>query len=220
MAWFVLARVLFVAAVTYSAILLRPFHADWIPNAAFGVGAGVAAGRLRDPAQEHVGHAHARRHDRRRHRPGGIAKTIGAALFWANTRTTASPSCTRSSLLALTVPRPADGRAQGRVARADAARRAVPVDRTAAPLPHPRHQRDHRRPRRRHLRDRLSRRHARRPAVRAQGAAAGRRLGRLAQAQPRPPRPRHPAEDAEDGRPRRDDLGPRLSRRSARWISS
>ena len=32
MAWFILARVLFVAAVTYTAVILRPFHADWLPN--------------------------------------------------------------------------------------------------------------------------------------------------------------------------------------------
>ena len=38
------------------------------------------------------------------------------------------------------------------------------------------------------------------PAVRPEGAAARRRLVRLAEAEPRPPRPRHPAEDPEDGR--------------------
>ena len=43
-----------------------------------------------------------------------------------------------------------------------------------------------------------------------QGAAAGRRLVRLAEAQPRPPRPRHPAEDPEDGGRRGADLETRL----------
>ncbi len=84
MAWFVLARLLFVAAVTYSAILLRPFHASLVPNAAFGL---VLAGlfvafevRLKHTAVTSMLGAMI---------GGGLglatAKTVGTALFWANT---------------------------------------------------------------------------------------------------------------------------------------
>jgi uncharacterized protein YacL len=84
MAWFILARVLFVAAVAYTAVLLRPFHADWLPNAAFGFAlAGLLVGfeiRLKKTSVTHMLGAMI----------GGAiglatAKTIGAALFWANT---------------------------------------------------------------------------------------------------------------------------------------
>src|SRR6188474_1133189 len=84
MAWFVLARVLFLAAVTYSAIVLRPFHSDWIPNAAFGVGlASLLVAfeiRLKNASVTNMLGAMI----------GGAvglaaAKTISAALFWANT---------------------------------------------------------------------------------------------------------------------------------------
>ena len=143
----------------------------------------------------------------------GLAKTIGAALFWADAeRSRGSCSCTASSCCVFPYLGHRDGGAQGRVARAGAAGRALPRRRAAEALSHPRHQRHHRRPHRRHLRDRLPRRHARHPAVRAQGAAARRRLGRFDEAQPRPARPRHPAEDPEDVGPRRHDLGHRLSR--------
>ena len=82
----------------------------------------------------------------------------------------------------------------------------------------PRHQRHHRRPDRRHLRNRIHGRHARDPAVRAEGAAARRRLVGLDEAQPRPPRPRHPAEDSEDGGRRRDDLRHGFPGRQAKSI--
>ena len=84
MAWFVLARVLFLAAVTYSAIVLRPFHSDWMPNAAFGVGlASLLVAfeiRLKNASVTNMLGAMI----------GGAvglaaAKTISAALFWANT---------------------------------------------------------------------------------------------------------------------------------------
>jgi uncharacterized protein YacL len=83
MAWFLLARVLFVIAVTYAAVLTRPF------NPAFGVNmaAGVALGllmvavetRLRSAAVTDllgalIGGAIGL----------GLAKTVGAALFWAD----------------------------------------------------------------------------------------------------------------------------------------
>jgi uncharacterized protein YacL len=84
MAWFVLARLLFITAVTYSAVLLRPFNAATLPNAAFGLAlAGlfvVFEVRLKHTAVTNMLGAMI----------GGAlglatAKTVGAALFWANT---------------------------------------------------------------------------------------------------------------------------------------
>ena len=83
MAWFILARVLFIAAVVYTAVLLRPFHADWMPNAAFGAAlSALLVGfeiRLKTASVTNMLGAMI----------GGAvglatAKTIGAALFWAN----------------------------------------------------------------------------------------------------------------------------------------
>ncbi len=84
MAWFALARVLFVAAVAYAAALLRPLPIDLPLNVAFGL---VLAGlivllesRLRETAFTHI--------------LGAligvtiglvIARTIGLGLFWADT---------------------------------------------------------------------------------------------------------------------------------------
>ena len=85
MAWFILARVLFVGTVAYSAALLRPVHAAWLPNVAVRAGDRRAVRRLRDPAPSHARHAHAGRDDRRRASASPWRKTIGAALFWANT---------------------------------------------------------------------------------------------------------------------------------------
>jgi len=83
MAWFVLARVLFVAAVGYSAFQLQPLAAGAIANSVFGLvlGALVVAFevRLKDISVTHMLGALL----------GGAvgliaAKTIGAALYWAN----------------------------------------------------------------------------------------------------------------------------------------
>ncbi|MEQ1573148.1 MAG: PIN domain-containing protein [Vicinamibacterales bacterium] len=83
MAWFVVARVLFVAAVGYSSYQLRPIAGDPILNVVFGI---VMAGlfvaleiRSRDVSVPHLFGALL----------GGAiglaaAKTIGAALYWAN----------------------------------------------------------------------------------------------------------------------------------------
>jgi uncharacterized protein YacL len=84
MAWFILARVLFTAAVIYTAFILRPLGANPILNAAFGAGLAATAvvleWRLRDLALTNL--------------LGAIlgasigllmAKGIGAALFWADT---------------------------------------------------------------------------------------------------------------------------------------
>jgi uncharacterized protein YacL len=85
MAWFILARVLFVGAVAYTAGLLRPFHLDWAPNAAFGLVLAtlvvVFEVRLRHTPVTHMLGAMI----------GGAlglatAKAVGAALFWADTR--------------------------------------------------------------------------------------------------------------------------------------
>jgi uncharacterized protein YacL len=83
MAWFILARLLFVAAVVYTAVLIRPIGPDVLPNALFGAALALAAvffeWRLREtPVTTMLGAL-----------LGGatgllIAKGIGAALFWAD----------------------------------------------------------------------------------------------------------------------------------------
>src|SRR4051794_11489162 len=84
MAWFLLARALFVIAVTYAAVLMRPFSPLFLVNLGVGVGLGtVMVGvevRLRsaevtDLLGALIGAAIGL----------GLAKTIGAALFWADT---------------------------------------------------------------------------------------------------------------------------------------
>jgi uncharacterized protein YacL len=83
MAWFVFARVILIAAVGYSAYQLQPVDGGLVPNLAFGLVLGgiiVAIEiRLKDTSVTHmlgalIGGAIGL----------GIAKTIGAALYWAN----------------------------------------------------------------------------------------------------------------------------------------
>jgi uncharacterized protein YacL len=83
MAWFALARVLFVAAVSYSAYQLQPLGPDTLLNIAFGSVLGllivVLEHRLKTTSVTHMIGALL----------GGAiglvaAKTIGAALYWAN----------------------------------------------------------------------------------------------------------------------------------------
>jgi uncharacterized protein YacL len=83
MVWAWLARGLFVAAVAYAAVLLRPFHLASVPNATFGLALGllivIAEMRLRRASITHllgalIGGAIGL----------GIAKTISAALFWTD----------------------------------------------------------------------------------------------------------------------------------------
>jgi uncharacterized protein YacL len=83
MAWFILARLMFVAAVGYSAYQLQPLSGGPLPNLEFGVvmGALIVALeiRLKDISVTHMIGALL----------GGAvglaaAKTIGAALYWAN----------------------------------------------------------------------------------------------------------------------------------------
>ena len=83
MAWFLLARALFVAAVAYSALQLQPLDDTPIPNLVFGSALGVLIVmlevRLKDTSVTHMLGALL----------GGavglaLAKTIGAALYWAN----------------------------------------------------------------------------------------------------------------------------------------
>ena len=84
MAWFLLVRVLFVMAVTYAAVLTRPFHTTLELNIAAGALLGLlmigVESRLRSAEVTHllgalIGGAIGL----------GLAKTIGAALFWADT---------------------------------------------------------------------------------------------------------------------------------------
>jgi uncharacterized protein YacL len=83
MAWFVIARLLFIAAVGYSAYQLQPLSGGPLPNLEFGtvMGALIVAleMRLKDASVTHMLGALL----------GGAiglaaAKTIGAALYWAN----------------------------------------------------------------------------------------------------------------------------------------
>src|SRR4051812_19351486 len=83
MAWFVLARALFIAAVGYSAFQLHPLAAGEIPNIAFGLVLGllivVFEIRLKNTSVTHMIGALL----------GGAiglaaAKTIGAAMYWAS----------------------------------------------------------------------------------------------------------------------------------------
>jgi uncharacterized protein YacL len=83
MAWFFLARALFVIAVAYAAVLMRPFSPLFAANLLVGVGLGLAMvaveTRLRtaevtDLLGALIGGAIGL----------GLAKTIGAALFWAD----------------------------------------------------------------------------------------------------------------------------------------
>jgi uncharacterized protein YacL len=83
MAWFALARVLFLGAVAYSAVLLRPLEGDASINAGFGALLGAVVilleWRLRDTSVTHMLGAML----------GGaiglaVAKMLGTALFWAN----------------------------------------------------------------------------------------------------------------------------------------
>jgi len=83
MAWFVFARVLFIAAVGYSAFQLRPLLGDPLLNTVFGVVLGLLIVafelRLKNISVTHMIGALL----------GGAvgllaAKTIGAALYWAN----------------------------------------------------------------------------------------------------------------------------------------
>jgi uncharacterized protein YacL len=84
MAWFLLARILFVVTVVVSAAVLRPIQSDMWVNVAFAIGVAalvlVFEARVRETAVTHLLGALI---------GGGIglgiAKTIGAALFWANT---------------------------------------------------------------------------------------------------------------------------------------
>ena len=83
MAWFVLARLLFVAAVVYTAVLLRPLSGSPAINGAFGLGLAalfiVFEIRLKHTSVTHMLGAML----------GGaigllVAKALGAALFWAD----------------------------------------------------------------------------------------------------------------------------------------
>jgi uncharacterized protein YacL len=84
MAWYLLARALFVMAVSYAALLVRPFAPTIVPNVVIGGAIGllivIVETRLREAEVTDllgalIGGAIGL----------GLAKTIGAALFWADT---------------------------------------------------------------------------------------------------------------------------------------
>ena len=205
MTWFVFARVLFVAAVAYSASLVRPVHELALVNVLFGAGlAGLVVvfeAQLRDTAVSSILGAVI----------GGtfglsIAKTDhhDAVLGRHHRQPCRLPPHRHAARPDL--PRAGRRWSQGRMARAGAPHQPVPRHGAQEALQDSRHQRHHRRPHRRHRRDRLPRRHPRDPAVRPAGTATGGRFRRLDEAQPRPPRPRHPPAHPEDGQPRRPHL--------------
>ena len=102
MAWFVLARVLFVAAVGYSAYQLQPLGGEPLRNIALRArprASLIVALEIR--LKNIVGHAHARRAARRRHRPGRRQDDRRRALLGQPRRRRASSSCTASSCSAL-----------------------------------------------------------------------------------------------------------------------
>src|SRR5215207_6660591 len=83
MVWFLLVRVLFVLAVTYAALLTRPFHAQ-VP---LNVVAGALLGMLMIAVESRMRSAEVT--DLLGALIGGaiglgLSKTIGAALFWAD----------------------------------------------------------------------------------------------------------------------------------------
>src|SRR4029078_6678396 len=84
MVWFILVRVLFVLAVTYAAVLTRPFSVNVTLTALIGASLGVLiiwietrlrSAEVTDLLGALIGGAIGL----------GLAKTIGAALFWADT---------------------------------------------------------------------------------------------------------------------------------------
>ncbi len=83
MAWFIMARLLFTGAVAYTAFLLRPVGPDPLVNVLFGLALAGLAVVLR------VDVARSRAHELLGALVGGaiglgMAKGIGAALFWAD----------------------------------------------------------------------------------------------------------------------------------------
>ena len=159
MTWFVFARVLFVAAVAYSASLVKPVHDLALVNVLFGAGlAGLVVvfeTQLRDTSVSAMLGAVL----------GGtiglsLAKTVTTTLFWANTADSRVAFLHTVTLLALTYLGLVVG---GRKGEWLEPARLISLFRATAPeeaLQDPRHQRHHRRPHRRHLRDGLPRRHA------------------------------------------------------------
>ena len=132
MAWFVLARVLFVAAVGYSAYQLQPLRggAALEPRRSASSSASLIVA-LRDPPQGHLGHPHARRAASAAPIGLAAAKTIGAALYWANLGDGRVVFLHSLILLGLPYLGLVIGAPQGRVARAGEPDRPVPRRRPA-----------------------------------------------------------------------------------------
>ena len=219
MAWFILARAVFIGAMVAASAVLMPLPVPAWVNGALGAAAGALIVafeiRLRSVSIFAVFGAVL----------GGVvgllaARLLGAALLWANTGESGVTYLHYAVTLAFAYVGVVFGARRGewlepmRMVAAVSRRRALPL------LQGARHFGDHRRPHRRHLRNRVPRRHAGRAAVRAEGTATGRRLLRRAQAEPRPARPRHPAEDPEDGFASRSSCRTRIFRTSARSTSS
>ena len=112
MAWFLLARALFVAAVTYAAVLAGPFSSTALVNFLVGAALGIlivwVETRLRDAEVTDllgalIGGAVGL----------GLAKTIGAALFWADAERSPGRVPPQLHSPGVPLPRNSDGGAQG-----------------------------------------------------------------------------------------------------------
>ena len=202
MAWFIVARLLFTAAVVYSAFLLRPLGPPVGANLLFGLGLALLSvvfeWQLRNTAVTHMLGA---LHRRRRRPAAGQGHQRRAVLGRSRRPARRLPSQLHPAGVPL--PRAGDRRPQGRVARAGAADQrcsAPPGPSAITRFSTPRVIIDGR------IADLCETGFIDGtlviPAVRAEGTAARRRLVGLDEAQPRPPRPRHPAEDPEDVRRR------------------
>ena len=211
MAWFILARLAFIAAVSVSAVMLRPLGADVLSNIALGAGLAVLAvgfeWLLRDTAVTHMLGAFL----------GGavgllLAKGISEALFWIDHGDQRVAFMHSFILLVFPYIGAVVG---GRKGEWLEPARLIALFRAAGPERHYK------------ILDTsviidgriadlcetgfIDGAHGD-SAVRPEGTAAGGRLVGLDEAQPRPPRPRHPAEDPEDVGRRGGDLRRRLSR--------
>jgi uncharacterized protein YacL len=124
MPWQVLVRALFIGAVAWAAAITRPFHATLAVNLSSGAILGAAIivieSRLRTAEVTNllgalIGGAIGL----------GLSKTIGAALFWANT---SDPRVVffHAFICCLPLPRHRHGGEEGGVARAAAAGQPLP----------------------------------------------------------------------------------------------
>ena len=130
MAWFLLARALFVLAVMYAAVFVtpsvqRPLRSTSLPALALGLLIVVVETRLRDGG----GHRPARRAHRWRHRPGPREDDRRGALLGGHHRSARRVPCTASSCWSSPISGSSwvRGRGSGSSRRGSSACSATPV---------------------------------------------------------------------------------------------